>query len=121
MIEVKYLAGLVDGDGCIRLKGSTPELNVTNKDLPLLLDIQETFGGSVRNSRNGAHRWEITGLDAIVLLMWLVKDGGLTAKRVQANIVVRHWHEASPVELTRLETLLKDLKRLNYEKPCAAL
>lgn len=50
--DLAYIAGFVDGEGCIRIK-QTPTsyyliVHVTNSYLPVLKFIQERFGGNLR-------------------------------------------------------------------------
>jgi hypothetical protein len=71
--EYSYLAGLIDGDGCLFIRiemdksrprslGITPELNIAlHIDSCWLLDqIREEFGGNINYQRKDARKWSIT-------------------------------------------------------------
>ena len=66
MISLEYLAGLVDGEGCIRLTQTNggkqggklyyyPRLQVTNTFKPIIEELQKEFGGGVRHSSSKNH------------------------------------------------------------------
>ena len=58
MISIEYLAGLVDGEGHIRLTTSNkgkyrklyPRLQVTNTYKPIIEELQVQYGGGIRHS-----------------------------------------------------------------------
>lgn len=61
-MNLAYLAGLVDADGCIRFgtirKGIHPILMVTNTNKQIVDDLQEAFGGDVRTAKPGESHWK---------------------------------------------------------------
>lgn len=78
-ISLDYLAGMVDGDGCIGIcKDARPRranpfywvrLGVTNSNKALLDDLQSQFGGSIsKDGRKSAGSWYIDGKKAKPLL-----------------------------------------------------
>lgn len=87
MISLDYLAGLVDGEGCIRLHPSNkgkyrkyyPRLQVTNTYKPIIDLLVEQYGGACHSSRNKnkpgwatKHDWRLTGDKARELLTELL-------------------------------------------------
>ncbi len=78
-ISLDYLAGLVDGEGCVSVcKDARPSranpwywvrLDVTNSNKALLEDLQSQFGGSIsKDGRKSAGRWYIDSKKAKPLL-----------------------------------------------------
>lgn len=87
MISLEYLAGLVDGEGCIRLHPSNkgkyrkyyPRLQVTNTYKPILDMLVDQFGGAVHSGKFPVkenwkikHDWRLTGDKARELLSQLL-------------------------------------------------
>lgn len=87
MISLEYLAGLVDGEGCIRLHPSNkgkyrkyyPRLQVTNTYRSILDMLVDQYGGAVHSSKNELkphwkekHDWRLTGDKARELLNQLL-------------------------------------------------
>jgi hypothetical protein len=70
LISLEYLAGLVDGEGCIRLASSNkgkykkyyPRLQVTNTYKPICDTLVLEFGGAIHIKRNKNPNWK-TGYD----------------------------------------------------------
>lgn len=85
-MNIDYLAGLVDGEGCIRLHPSNrgeyrkyyPRLQVTNTYKPLLELLVSTYGGAISGpkrskiSQKDTYDWRITGDKARKLLQDLI-------------------------------------------------
>ena len=114
MISPEYLAGFIDGEGCIRINGgSTPYVSVTNKSLPVLLAIQAVYGGNVRHCGSGAFRHETTGDRALHILRSI--QPYLREKLPQAELVLR-FRETVPGSHARTSLIrtLSDLKRVDY-------
>lgn len=88
MISLEYLAGLVDGEGCIRLHPSNkgkyrkyyPRLQVTNTYKPILDMLVDHYGGAIHTDSFGPrkpnwkvkHDWRISGDKARDLLNQLL-------------------------------------------------
>ena len=73
--ECGYVAGLIDGEGCIHIpQTGCTRLEVTNTYLPVLEWLRATFGGIVVRSRLGVghlktcYRWQIVGRSALDVL-----------------------------------------------------
>jgi hypothetical protein len=86
-LSLEYLAGLVDGEGCIRLHPSNkgkyrkyyPRLQVTNTYKPILDMLVDQYGGAVHSDTKSRkenwkvkHDWRITGDKARELLNQLL-------------------------------------------------
>lgn len=85
-MEISYLAGLVDGEGCIRLHPSNkgiyrkyyPRLQVTNSYKLLLDMLVSQYGGAIHGPKRGSIStkdcwdWRITGDKARQLLIDLI-------------------------------------------------
>lgn len=69
----QWLAGLIDGDGCLLVskQGYTSlEITVGMEDLPLLRFIQDKLGGSVKmRSGTKAYRYRLHNLKGMILLI----------------------------------------------------
>jgi len=139
-IQLSYLAGIVDGEGCIRIdkqKASkannrltpyhAPHIGVgmTDERIPQL--FKKVFGGSLRvecvpSGRKPLFRWAITGRHKIIpcleaLLPYLI------VKRPQAEILIRlakgmkipfnRQKGVSPEELQWREDLNQQVLKLN--------
>lgn len=82
--DLNYLAGILDGEGCLDISRSLPSKNrrnpyhwirvaVSNTDERLIVWLQRTFGGSIskpskRIGRRQSWAWSITGGAAAVLI-----------------------------------------------------
>ena len=86
-ISLEYLAGLVDGEGCIRLHPSNkgkyrkyyPRLQVTNTYKPIIDLLVEEYGGACHSSSNKnkphwkeKYDWRLSGDKARELLTELI-------------------------------------------------
>ena len=105
-ITSAYLAGFVDGEGCVRINrhkcGWTklgyrfePYLDITNTDKQQLLDIQRTLSaGTVRakkmyhSNRKQGYVWTVYGNTASAILQKLLPF--LRIKRRQAELLISY-------------------------------
>lgn len=96
--ERAYVAGLIDGEGCIGIACSRGkyysarvDVGMSEVALPLLNQLQATFGGSVSQSRKqtekwaAAFRWTLEGRLAAAFCLCIAPY--LRLKRKQAEIV----------------------------------
>lgn len=91
-LTLQWLAGFVDGEGCITLYGrhKNPRLIVTNTYLPILKAIQAQYGGSVHSTGAKTPRkcfviaWQCK--QAIALLKQLTPF--LMVKKAQADLAI---------------------------------
>jgi hypothetical protein len=93
-MDLAYLAGLVDGDGCIGFSmcrgRMLPRLMVANTNLEMLQAIQEEFGGDIQaqsRMQDGwkrAYNWRIQNRAAVMLVKAL--EPWLIAKREAAHL-----------------------------------
>lgn len=100
MTDYHYLAGLVDGEGCIQLSPSNkgkyrkyyPRLSVTNTHLPVLEMLVATYGGAIhgpkfsRQATKPCYDWRITGDKAREVLTKL--EPLLIIKKEKAQLVL---------------------------------
>jgi len=66
MISKEYIAGFLDGEGCFRIsktkhKGRVnpdyqPRTSITNTYMPVLVAIQEQYGGTIQHHSNGVNK-----------------------------------------------------------------
>ncbi len=102
MLSLEYLAGLVDGEGCIRLHPSNkgkyrkyyPRLQVTNTYKPILDLLVDQFGGAIHSDKfprkanwKIKHDWRISGDKARELLNQLLPY--LVIKKEKAILVLQ--------------------------------
>lgn len=115
--RLAYIAGFIDGEGCIRIKKSNKSGNsyyltvqVTNCDKQPLLLIQSVFGGKVYFQEKGVNKviWQyyITCSEAADLLKTL--SGFLISKKPQAELAIE-FHDGK-------EGMDKDQRRMSYER-----
>ncbi len=109
-----YVAGLVDGEGCISFHGSsTPQVQITNTSLPMLKRVQRITGcGRVYKSHSStekhrkAYRWECYGKNARRVLRHIAPF--LTTKYSQARLLL----DLPPDEPEERQALAAEVKRL---------
>jgi hypothetical protein len=103
MMEVAYLAGLIDGDGCLQLRRHTntkfpsfePALFIASSDRFLLEAVASSWGGHIRAkkgsvlSRKTPYEWYLGGAKAIALLRDLRPH--LILKSDRAAILLDYW------------------------------
>jgi len=92
-MEIAYLAGLFDGEGCISIQQSKNVKGIFNYCLKLIVHmnckeiidiLQETFGGSVYIRKDKSYAWECTGTEADETLKLIVPY--LIEKKKQAEL-----------------------------------
>lgn len=116
-----YLAGFVDGEGCVRWHNG-PRLEVTNTHRGALEDLQTLVGGEISNpsAKDSKNRpcWRLIlhGVPAEVVLFKLLP--WLCIKRQQAQTVLDLAAARRRNELTP-EALEKGLEFLKIEKAVA--
>jgi hypothetical protein len=134
----EYLAGFFDGEGCItvqtrRTGAFSPMAFLTNSHLPTLVEIQESFGGSLRacgpwpnktTQQLTIYRLAWHGKAALELLQQLLPY--LRAKREQADFLIEASskitrfagkRKITPEEKDlrqRFAAALKDMKHRDY-------
>lgn len=115
--DLSYIAGFVDGEGCIRIKKASQRGNsfyvwvaITNTYKPTLDYIAEIFGGKVRKAERKTNKWAyhflITSSEAVDFLKSIL--GFLREKRPQAELAIK-FHEQK-------ETLSVEEKCAMYEE-----
>ncbi len=112
--DIIYLAGIIDGEGCIRCNNSS-RLHVTNTSKILIDWLYETFGGYVWSENksyipNAKPRfiWEVSANKLIPILRQVAPY--LKIKKEQAYLVLYNYDEDEP----RCE-LKKGLQELNHK------
>lgn len=121
-IDLAYLAGLFDGEGCI-LHDGTPRVSLTSCWPHHLLWVANEFGyGRFRRlypskgNRRTAFRWEASGKNALDFLKRLRPY--LREKAHQADMLVQLTeYPLDTANRGRLEGQLKEHKRLDYGSP----
>lgn len=105
-LHVAYLAGIIDGEGCIHIgyyfnksvNRSTyhTSIEVTSTDMPLIEWLETNFGGkssiytfkqTPKNSRKKVFRWKITG-DALTYICRLILPY-IIIKKPQIEIMIK--------------------------------
>jgi len=106
VVDHAYLAGIVDGEGCIIIRhqggrkgtanGYALELNITNTDEALMIWLLDTFGGlcrwKVKKGLTGLMKrpswvWWVSGKNAGAVLQVILPY--LRVKRAQADLGLR--------------------------------
>lgn len=79
-LSIEYLAGIVDGEGCILIKSrgetvGTPSLYIANTNLELLERIKSNFGGRIYlchkedERTKAAYQWSLHGYAKVIPLL----------------------------------------------------
>lgn len=95
--DLVYMAGIIDGEGCITSSGVNSRgngrvwMSIVNTDMRLMSWIQSTFGGSIcerkhQPGRKIAYQWTLTGVKQQELLGQIIPY--LKLKRGQASLAV---------------------------------
>lgn len=130
MLESAYIAGIIDGEGCIRLAWARstvfPQILIVNTNLKLLNILQEIYGGDIHEQKNAARRgwkrsyqWRLSWSRAVDLLDEVYPF--LIIKREQAETVFA-WQECRhgrgrEFNLETKSFLLSRMKWLNCKGP----
>lgn len=137
---IGYLAGLIDGEGCIyigrtyakAITGRKPDsrqylflsVSITSTTLPLMLWLKDNFGGSFRSKRvrkqgwKECYGWRLMSQQAAGLLrrvlpyLIIKKEQAEVALEFQDRLSCNHGHEVTEEEMTRRATLKKKLEEL---------
>lgn len=135
LIDLKYafLAGLIEGDGCINLavyypKGTKTRIiglyvTVTNTSMVLLAFLKEHYGGNITErhysgpKRRAYYDWRVYGDDAKLLLIRIFPY--LVSKKEQARLGVelQNTHHAGTIhsaeEEQRRDEIIAEMHALN--------
>lgn len=96
-MNLAYVAGLIDGEGCIQFtrgRGNllVPRVMIVNTDLGLLEDVQAAFGGRIvplmdrsKAAWKRAYSWVITNKTAVEFVARIYR--WLRVKRQQADVL----------------------------------
>lgn len=132
MIDERYAAGFIDGEGCIRASRNIRVIVAGCFNPRILLLLQEQYGGNLCPYRakkpkcRSGWRWEVTGKKAAKLLSDVLPH--LIDKREQAEIALRYdglrraincrggkGHSAeNKQQFSEMENRLRDLKRVQH-------
>jgi hypothetical protein len=128
--SIAYIAGFLDGEGCIRIKRANQGGNlyylwvaITNSHKPTLDFVQGIFGGQIRKAEKAVNKtiyhYLITASEASDMLKTVV--GFLRDKKKQAELAII-FHEnkerLSPSGKDLAYRRMRDLKKSNlYENP----
>ncbi len=121
--DIAYLAGIIDGEGCIRIKRSKPYKHLTGRtnmayhcsisvrmvDAPAIQFLRDTLGGwtwhedsAVPGKRRDMYAWQSTDADAERILRELLPY--LRVKRANADnaLAFRAWQAGSRKHRTKI-------------------
>jgi hypothetical protein len=119
----RYLAGYLDGEGCIRWQGNRAYVSITNTYPHVLHLLVRRFKGSVRQIKNNnrkhrtVYRWEVRGRHAVRFLR-MVRPYLIEKKR-QAIIVIELDSIGVEYDSSYVRHLIRELamlKRIDYAK-----
>jgi len=129
--KIAYIAGFIDGEGCIRIKRANSggnsyyvTLQVTNTDKSPLVLIQNIFGGKVYFQEKGTNKivWQYysTCNEAIDTLRTL--EGFLVCKKEQAKLAIYFHDNKGILDNNDKKTIyqkMRDMKIIGniYENP----
>jgi hypothetical protein len=128
--EIGWCAGIIDGEGCIRIQRHTFGLVVIvgSTNLEMLLKLRDLWGGNISPKKSGIKEhwkpyflWQITGRKAFPMLESILPH--LVVKQKQATIALglkdllckqNNYKEGANEEYRRQRhELYMELKRLN--------
>ena len=100
-VEIAYIAGFFDGEGCVRIKKANQGGNsyyiiahLTNTNKNILEKVKDLFGGSIRIQEKGRNKkvynWCITSAEAADFLRTLLPF--LIEKQTQAELALYFHH-----------------------------
>lgn len=121
--EIAYLAGFIDGEGCIRLKQSDRKgerfyvwVAVTNSYKPVLERYKKLFGGQIRKAERtpnkDVYHYLVTASEATDMLKVLVNF--MDEKARQAHHAIwfhEHKDELTGAERANMAQKISDMKR----------
>ena len=133
-VELSYIAGLLDGEGCItivkgnhRRKGKNTSteyalhVSLSNQHIPTLNYLKSVTGlGSVSCSRGYDYKWCLSSQQALEVLKYLtpylkikLKQTGV-AIQFQSNLSVWSHYKLSDSQKQEREALKSEIMRLNH-------
>jgi len=100
-----YIAGFIDGEGCIRISDNGAlEVTVVNTCLPALEKIKYHFGGNISKRKQAVNKeqysYRIYGDGAFALLCDIYDY--LIDKQAQALVAVNWWHKRKTLGVVRI-------------------
>ena len=131
-MDKKYLAGLIDGEGCIQHKGKNfagVRLTIANSYKPLIEMLYNKFGGYVREYidkrpyKSGRYRkpvyfWNVYDIKAEKILhecypyLIIKKEQAKIIFAIRKNLHTKYWKVPTD-ELERRKSLKESLGKLN--------
>jgi len=131
-IDRKYLAGLIDGEGCIQMKGSgfaSLILTLANTYKPIIDRLYAEFGGNIREYldkrqlksgrfRKPVYFWRLCGFKAEVVLRECYPYLIIKKEHVEIVLFIRssihmNYREVPFEEMERRKALKASLDKLN--------
>ena len=117
-IWLSYVAGYVDGEGCIRWNNTTPELSIANTFPYTLYKLSSLYGGKVTHypavaPKRSYYRWRVFGDTAVSLLQEILPY--LWEKRAQADLAIAIKGEEPGHRRDGMIQQLSRFKRIDYE------
>lgn len=130
--DFAYMAGIIDGEGCLRFSrhdhrtgmapSFLPRVDIANTNEIICRRLQFAFGGSVyvekrKAGKKKCWRWVAQGEMAYDLLKLLFPY--LVIKKAQALLLIESWeghtkyHKRTPIQLEADEIRIKKIKELN--------
>lgn len=113
-LDMDYVNGLFDGEGCVYWDGSSVRVSITNTFLPVLEAVRYTYGGTVRRSGNKVWRWEAGGETAYD---FLTARYGCVIKQEQIEVAmtIMDTFFFDKGEKRKLIAKLKKLKKVRFK------
>lgn len=119
--DLAYIAGFVDGEGCIRIKQASQRGNsfyvwvaITNTYKPTLDYVAEIFGGKVRQAERKTNKWAyhflITSSEAVDFLKSIL--GFMREKRAQAELAIKFHEQKDVLSLEQKQSIYEQMRQL---------
>lgn len=129
--KLAYIAGFIDGEGCIRIKKSNQSgnsyyvtLQVTNSNRMPLMEIKEVFGGKVYHQEKAKNKkiyqYYATCNEAVDAFRTLI--GFSRVKKDEMELAIKfhdNKEKLSPIKRRRMYLKMRQIKHFNqnYENP----
>ena len=117
--DLAYVAGFVDGEGCLYTEKSNARLEITNTNPHILLWVASKFGGSIRicnkTTVNRRACWRYVALGSTATTICKLVAPWLKDKKRQAELLLKYsGYPKNSAMRQYINRELKDLKTMNY-------
>ena len=119
--ELSYLAGYIDGEGCLLVAAGSITIKVDSCYPKICYRLFKLFGGrfrqiqrkfSLKSTTRNYFSWAIHGQKAFMAVTLLFPF--LREKKDQAKLLLKAHHTKNTIEKNKIALKIKELKRIVY-------